>query len=857
MRKLAAIVAVCTCAVMPASAQTLRNAASAPAPAGAPPTRVISAIAVPAGTAAIRVDGDLSDAAWTSAPVTSGFLQREPQEGAPTTHATEVRVAFDNDALYVAVRAFDPEPDRIVGLLTRRDDSSPSDWISILIDSFNDKRTAYEFGVNVAGVKYDRYWYNDTNSDQSWDAVWDVGAVRTEDGWCAEFRIGFSQLRFRSGEGGTLGFAAMRTVAHLDETSTWPLLARTASGFVSSFGDLQGVVVGAAQKKLEFVPYAVGSMGTQPVDGRNPFVSSPSGTFSAGLDMKYQVAPGLTLTATVNPDFGQVEADPAVVNLGAFETFFSEQRPFFVEGSGNFNFRNLFYSRRIGRAPQRVAGAPDDDGFAHQPVNTTILGAAKLTGRIGAFAVGALQAVTAPEHADLASGPDLRTRSHTPVEPGTSYTVIRVSREYADQSRVTLMGTNTSRRLADELSFLPAQATTGGAEGDLRFGPAGRYSLQGFWATSYVRGSTAAIDRIQRSTVHSFQRPDATHLAYDPSRTSMTGHSGGLSLGKIAGANVVFSSAAGFRSPEYDVNDLGFQSRADEVWFENWIQFRDETPGRFFRTFRFNINHWSGWNFGGDRRSLGYNVNAHWRTIDSWGFGSGGTINREAFDDRRTRGGPGGMVPGTMSAWAYIETDDRKLVSAYFEQGVFTDRQGSYDASQWANATIRPTSALSVRVELQVSNSRTARQWVTNQAADDATRYIFGGVTRTTVGIGTRVNYTLTPTLSLQLYARPFVSSGDYDSFSELVAPRAPHDVDRYVPFDYTGNPDFNVQSFRTTNVLRWEYRPGSTLFVVWQQGRDGSLPQGDFALGRDLTRMFDVAAQNVFLVKVSRWFNF
>ncbi len=845
-------VAVCATVTAVAVAQPRLATTSTSAGVASPAARTITA--VPVDGVPIRVDGDLTDAAWRTAPMVGGFLQREPDEGAPTTHATDVRVAYDRDALYVAIRAIDPEPDQLVGLLTRRDDISPSDWLSILIDSFNDNRTAYEFGVNMSGVKYDRYWYNDTNNDQGWDAVWDVATLRTETGWQAEFRIGFSQLRFRAGEPGPMGFATMRTVAHLDETSTWPLLARSASGFVSSFGELQGVVVGAGQKTLEVVPYALGQASTRPVAEGNPFVSSPSASMAAGVDLKYQVAPGLTLTGTINPDFGQVEADPAVVNLGAFETFFSEQRPFFVEGSGNFAFRNLFYSRRIGRAPQRQAEAPDG-GFVDQPVNTTIVGAAKLTGRIGAFSVGALQAVTSAERARL-STPDGLVHSTTPVEPAASYTVLRVSREFANQSRLSVMATNTSRRLRDELAFMPSSAITGGADGDLRFG-SGRYSLQAFWAGSHVRGSSDAIARLQRSNVHSYQRPDATHLSYDPTRTSLAGHSGGLSLGKIGGARLVFNSAAGYRSPGFDINDVGFQSRADEIWFENWVQVRDETPGRFFRTFRFNVNHWSGWNFGGDRRSLGYNINAHWRTLGSWGFGTGATDNRDGFDDRLTRGGPGGRVPGTDSAWAYIETDDRKPVSLYFEQGVMDDQEGSWDSSQWVRLRVRPTPALTLALELEVSRRRTARQWVTNVSGDADTAHVFGAVRRRTVGVGTRVNYTLTPRLSLQLYARPFVASGDYDDFTTLMAPLATHIDDQYGTYDYNGNPDFNVHSFRTTNVLRWEYRPGSVMFVVWQQGRDGSTPQGDFALRRDLSRTFRTPSQNVFLVKFSRWFDF
>ena len=818
-------------------------------------SRSVEAVAVPATAAPIRVDGDLSEAIWQTAPAVGGFLQREPQEGATTTHHTDVRVAFDQDALYVAVRAHDPEPLEVVGHLTRRDESSPSDWIAVMIDSFSDKRTAYEFAVNVAGVKSDRYWYNDTNSDRGWDAVWEVATARTADGWQAEFRIGFSQLRFRAGDIGSLGFATMRTVAHLNETSTWPLLPRSASGFVSSFGELRGVVPGSSGRALEVIPYAVAQMSTAPVADGNPFVSSPSGALSAGLDVKYQLAPGLTLTGTVNPDFGQVEADPAVVNLGAFETFFTERRPFFLEGSGTFQFRNLFYSRRIGRSPQRQAGAPED-GFADQPDNTTILGAAKLTGRVGAFSVGALTAITAPEYAQLASGP-AQTRSRTPVEPLTGYSVARVTREFTDQSRLSMMATSTNRRLPGDLSFLPSTAVTAGLDGDLRFGPSGHYSLQGFWAASHVRGSSGAIERLQRGNVHSFQRPDADYLQVDSTRTSLGGHSGGATFGKIGGSRVVFNVNAGFRSPGFDINDIGFQSRADEIWQENWLQIKDETPGRFFRTVRFNVNQWSNWNFGGDRRNLGFNVNAHFRLLSSWGFGTGATKNTDGFDDRLTRGGPGGLVPGTTNAWAYVESDDRKPVSFYFEQGVFADGKGSHDSSQWARTTIRAGTALTLGFELEVSRRRTAQQWVSNVTTDSGVQHVFGAVDRTTVGLGTRLNYTMTPTLSLQIYARPFVSSGAYESFQELVDPRAAAFEDRYRSTSYAGSPDFNVHSFQTTNVLRWEYRPGSALFVVWQQGRDGFQSRGDFDLGRDIGRMFDAPARNTVLVKISRWLDF
>src|SRR5688572_19308936 len=370
----------------------------------------VDAVAIPA-TSPIVLDGKLDEEIWQSAPVVVDFLQRDPFEGRAPTHRTEARMAYDEGALYVAVRAFDSDAGKIVGILTRRDQRSPSDWIRIVVDSYFDRRSAYEFGVNPVGVKTDRYYFNDGQSDDSWDAVWDVEVERDGNGWSAEFRIPFSQLRFNNTSGGPVGFSILREVGRLAETSTWPLLSRNANGFVSQFGELRGLKMSGAPKRFELMPYSLGNIDTRQVDAADPLNNStdPGGSF--GLDMKYAVTPGLTLTATANPDFGQVEADPAVVNLDAFETFFPERRPFFVEGSGTFRFNmdcndgnctGMFYSRRIGRAPQ---GSPElvDGEYSKQPDTATIIGAGKLTGRIGGFSLGALTAVTAREHAEIAS----------------------------------------------------------------------------------------------------------------------------------------------------------------------------------------------------------------------------------------------------------------------------------------------------------------------------------------------------------------------------------------------------------------------------------------------------------------------
>jgi hypothetical protein len=826
----------------------------ADASAAAPAVAAIDAAAIPAGAGTIKLDGHLTDPAWATVAVASDFRQRQPDEGAAATHRTDVRVLFDGTALYVGVRAFDPEPDRVAGVLSRRDDSPPSDWVSILIDSFHDRRSAFEFGVNPAGVKYDQYWFSDTNNDRGWDAVWDAAVSRSDQGWEAEFRIPFSQLRFRAGQDNTLGFAVMRTINHLNETDTWPLLARSAPGFVSSFGELRGVRRSGAVKTLELMPYVLSQVATAPVEAGNPLARSPDSSASAGLDFKYKVGSGLTLTGTVNPDFGQVEADPAVVNLSGFETFFSERRPFFVEGSGNFTFDNLFYSRRIGRAPERSVDAPDG-GYVASPANSTILGALKLTGRVGKFSIGALNAVTSAEQARVASGPALAISS-TPVEPATSYSVARVTREFDNSSHVAVMLTSTNRSLRDELRFLPASAAVGAVDADWRLHH-GRYSLSGSWEGSSVQGTPKAIDDLQRDNVHSFQRPDAGYLVEDPTRTALRGDSGSASFGKISGQHTLFNVNAGYRSPGFEVNDLGFESRADQIWQNSWLQIKSERPRKHVRESRINFNQWGGWNFGGDQREFGVNINTHWVFTNNWSLGTGVNVNREAFDDRLTRGGPGGLMPGNVNQWWYVNGDPRRRVSLNLSGAWLVDPHGSHDVNQEVGLTIRPSSALYLNLDVNADQGVRDTQWIENVDDDVRTHYLFGRIDQTTVGVSVRLTYTIRPSLTIQLYGQPFVSAGAYSRFKELVNGRAAAYADRFAPAVYTSNPDFNFQSFRTTNVLRWEYRPGSALFVVWQQGRQTTLGYGDFRFGRDFGRTFSTPSENVFLVKFSRWLNF
>jgi len=817
------------------------------------PAAEMTAVSVHEGTLPIVLDGDLSDPAWAQATPISSFVQREPREGAPATMRTEARVAFDATAIYVAVRAFDSEPDRIVGFLTRRDVGSSSDWVRVLIDSYHDRRTAYQFGVNPVGVKQDSYWFNDSNSDDSWDAVWDVVARRDPDGWCAEFRIPFSQLRFSAGGDGRLGFAVMRNVARLNETTSWPLLSKNVSGFVSSFGDLTGVTRGQAAKRLELVPYVVGEIGTTPLDAGNPLQNSPDHDIAVGLDLKYAVTPALNLTGTVNPDFGQVEADPAVVNLSAFETFFPEKRPFFVEGSGTYQFQcrdcSLFYSRRIGRSPR---GAPTLGSEEHsiQPLQATILGATKLTGRVRKFSVGVLAAATQEENAEIAFGSARRSEV---VEPGTFYSVSRARREFTDQSSLGFIFTTTHRNIVEGVEFLPDSAITGGVDYDWRIG--NRWGLNGYWAGSSVKGSTEAIEQLQLNNVHSFQRPDATHLELDPFADTLRGHSGMASFGKIAGERTRMNVSVAYKSPGFEVNDLGFQQRADVTTQYSFFQLRRQTPGKYTRSRFINFNQWTAFNFAGDRLELGGNINANWEFQNLWRAGGGVNVNATNFDDRLTRGGPGGLNEGGRSIWQWFNTNDRRVVSFNWNSAFGGDGYGRF-FELGPTVVFRPVSSFSTEIGTYYSNNINDAQWVAEVVDPDRSHYVFGRLEQKTHSLTLRVNYTMTPNLSLQIYGQPFISTGHYVSYKELVNGRAERYEDRYAPYAYTGNADFNVLSFRTTNVLRWEYRPGSTVFVVWQQGREGQGEPGRFALGKDYSGLFSTPSSNLLLVKFAYWMN-
>ncbi len=834
------------------SAQAQRLASHAIAAAGGARTTNTTAMRALTPPA---IDGSDRDDVWRTAQRIDGFRVFDPVEDGDPTFQTEARIAYDDRNLFVFVRAFDAHPDSIMALLSRRDERTQSDYVRVIVDSYHDRRTGYEFMVNPAGVQRDIYLYNDSNEDVTWNAVWDVKTAIDSLGWTAEFRIPLSQLRYPEKGEHIFGIGVHREIARLNERSSWPLWRRSQFGIASQLGEVRGLTGLGSPRRLEMMPYTVQANDSrQRADGYGR-----AQRMSLGADLKYGLSSNLTLDATINPDFGQVEADPAVLNLGAFEQFFDERRPFFLEGTGIFRYdidcndgqcTGPFYSRRIGRAPQ--AGFLSEDQNA-VPLNSTILGAAKVTGRLSSgMSLGILDAVTGRES----------VAESLTVEPRTNYFVARAQQDLrGGRSGIGALFTAVNRDLDRFTSqYLRSEAYTAGVDGRHRFGPGGNFQLSGQFYGSLVRGSAEAIARTQRSTVHLYQRPD-DDLAYDSTRTSLSGFGSGIGLSKNGGGITRFYTGGWYKGPGVEINDVGFMSSANNMGWSNWFAFVFQKPNLFYRRWQVNFNQWNSWVPGGPSTGHGGNINMNGQLRNMWFVYGGIGGETGTYCPSCLRGGPAILRDRVVQGWTGITGDQRHAVypslNASFWRGdggrsVNTNVNGSLEG--------RVASSFSASLGLSVSRNTNDRQWLGNygEVGSDTTHYTVAHLSQRTVNVTTRINWTASPTLSLQLYAQPFVTGGDYSNWRDVTSPRATAYVDRFSPFTQEGEPGgFNFKQFRSNTVLRWEYRPGSTLFLVWAQGRvqDG-LDAGTFRWGRDYRNLFSAHPDNTFLIKASYWFS-
>jgi hypothetical protein len=828
---------------------------------------------------AIRLDGKLDDAAWQSARYVSGLTQREPAEGQAATDSTHVTFVYDQQALYIGARMFSSHPESIRPLVARRDKEGSAEQLIVSFDTFGDRRTAYTFSVTSGGVRVDYYHGSDfeNSRDYTFDPVWEVRTTVDERGWTAEARIPFSQLRFSAADEQTWGVNVVRLVPDRNESNYWMLVRRNETGWSSRMGQLTGLRGLRARQRLEVLPYvASDTRAKNTVNRANPYDARQHSEVRAGADVKIGLGPNTTLEATINPDFGQVEADPAVVNLSAFEVFFQERRPFFTEGTQLLNTRGNFYSRRIGAPPPLNPGGT----YADVPHNTTILGAAKISGRLPSkLSFAGLTALSGQEKARVFNSAS-QSETIAEVSPRTMYGVGVVQQEFGkDGSTAYAMLTGVERNLADGSQaerVLAQRAYSGLADTRLRWA-GGRYDASAFVGFSHIAGDSLAILAQQRSSRRFFQRPDARYVRVDSGLTSMDGYFAGINHSKLSGS-WLWDLDLSAESPGYEINDLGRLGGTDDLSQSSNLRYRQTRRGRFLHNWDVGFEQFAGWNFGGTNTYNGLELftnQTHRNFLRSWVEVG---INLPAISDDLTRGGPLMRTYGSQRVGTGISSRGGARTSWSLSAVVSEGGDGSNSLDVSGTLVVRPGPRLEVTVNPSYSDGVNARQYVTTRSGGSAatfgSRYIFAQVDQREVSMRFRANYALTPNLTLETYAEPFAASGRYSAFGELGA-RLEKDLRTYGTSGTTisapdstgvravtdgaarftiGNNDFNVRSFRSNAVMRWEWRPGCTLFVVWQQDRSAQRTRGRAVTPGALWDALKADGTQVLALKASYW---
>ena len=854
-------------------------------------------------TSPIRIDGQLTEPVWQRKGE-SGFIQRQPDEGAPASQRTEAWVAYDDDALYVAVKLYDNQPDSIVGRLARRDQDSESDEVGIGIDAAHDRRTAEYFIVNPVGAIKDGNFSNDTQTDDNWDGIWDV-AVKVESwGWAAEFRIPYSQLRFPKQEHYTWGIEIYRLIKRRNEESYLVLHPMTDRVRVSRWLELEGIAGITPPPRIELLPYISATrefLQEPPIDAFNvgrsdPFAFQRKYPTNVGADAKVGLAGDMTLDLSLNPDFAQVEVDPAVVNLTAYETYYQEKRPFFIEGSNILNFGrggasllqdfdwtdpNFFYSRRIGRAPE---GSVTHQGFLDIPDRTTILGAAKVSGKISnSWSIAALSALTDREFGQVDSA---GVRFNDEIEPLTFYGVVRTLREFNDAKQaIGILATVVERDLRDDQmrSLLDRDAMSLGLDGWTFLDEKKVWVVTGWAGASSVSGTADRITELQRSAVHFYQRPDAGYLGVDSSATSLSGWASRLWLDKVSG-NWVFDAALGAISPGFETNDVGFLSRADFVNGHIYFGYDWFEPEGVFRTKAITGAIVKEYDFGGKKIGDTYELFLSTQFQNYWGASLAFGYNGETYDDQRTRGGPLMKALRSRSTVLNLSSDSRKRFYGSLSASAGRGESGGWLYTTGLYFNWKASNTLNASINLDFSRVHNTSQYV-DAIVDPlavktfGTRYVFGVLDQKQVSTTFRLNWTFTPKLSFQLYMQPFLSAGAYTSIMELAQPGTftfnrygeggsqielsdgqytvyPNSPAGTAPGFTFANPNFNFKSLRANAVFRWEYMPGSTIYFVWTNEKLDIENRGDFSVDRDVNRLFGVPPDNVYSIKITYWLN-
>ncbi|MBN1301830.1 MAG: carbohydrate binding family 9 domain-containing protein [Melioribacteraceae bacterium] len=841
-------------------------------------------------------DGKLTESVYNSNPV-DGFIQRDPDEGKPATEKTNVWVSYDESNIYVSARLYDSDPSSIDASLMRRDNMVQSDWFFVYLDPYLDRRTGYYFGVNPGGSLLDGTLFNDSWDDDAWDGIWEARTNIDEKGWTVEMRIPFSQLRFNELDEMRWGINFNRDIKRKNEMTYFVMVPKNESGFVSHFATLEGLTGLKSRQRFEMLPYFVQKAQYLVHDAEDPFYKGSQYKTALGVDLKVGIGSNLNLDATINPDFGQVEVDPAVVNLSAFETYFQEKRPFFIEGSnillfGNlgvnnnwgFNFGDptMFYSRRIGRAPQ---GSVSDYDYGDIPRETRIIGAAKLSGKLNeSWSIGAVSAVTERTFASI-EYEDVKYNQE--VEPLTHYGVLRTRREFDEgKSALGLMLTSVNRDLSDHnlRSALVKQAYTFGIDGFYTLDEDEEYVIKAYAIGSFVKGSKEAMQVKQEQPYRYYQRPDAENYSYNPDMTSMSGLYSRVMLNKQKG-NFYINTALGVITPGFEYNDLGFQWNANKINGHMVLGYRFFEPYSIFRKSSHYLAYFRSLDFDGNTISNGIMTFNSWEFSNYYGFGIRASYNPDRISNTLTRGGPLALSPSEFWMGIDFHTDGKEKIVGYMEGDFWTARNGAYGYEFGFDIDWKPSTQLNISVGPSYDKTNSYLQWV--DAFDDpladytfGRRYVFADIDYKTISANIRLNWTFTPQLSLQLFIQPFLSVGNYSNYKELAKPRTleyneynkagayisydaeneeytidPDDDGEAEPFVFT-NPDFNFKSLRGNFVLRYEVIPGSVFYFVWTHDKTNFDHPGDMSVGRDFNNLWTSKPDNIFLVKFSYWFN-
>ena len=826
------------------------------------------------------INGKLDDECWEKGTWAGNWHQFIPNEGAEPTYPTEMNIQYDDHYLYVAMRAFDGEPEKILRIPGNRDEFN-GDMVGITFDSYRNYKTGFEFTVSAWGQKVDLILFNPINWDFNWDAVWKVKTGLEDSAWVAEYEIPLNQLRYSNETEQVWGMHTWRWIARLSEESNFEQQTKNGPGMLYNFAELRGITGLKKSRRIEIMPFALADLETMKAEEGNPFTENgKEWGANAGLDAKIGISSNFTIDLTVNPDFGQVESDPSVMNLTAFETYYEEKRPFFMEGLTIFDYKfddqSLFYSRRIGHAPSLIPET-NESTFVKSPDKTTILSALKFSGTTSnGLSIGIIQSLTANEKAQVSNPEgDITNRQ---VEPLTSYTVARIQKGYnAGNTFVGGMITSVRRFIDDaDLEFLSKNALTGGLD-VLHYWHDKEYYIDARLIGSNINGSTEAITALQESSVRYYQRPDASYLGYDTSLTQLGGYGGKLKIGRLHKEHWKYSTSLTLLSPGLELNDLGYMTFADEIKNDNIITYQITKPASVFRTYSIDLNQFNTWNFNGTYLGSGGKLSFYSEFKNNWIFSNDLVYLTGATDTRFLRGGPQMKLPFTITESGNLSTDQSKRIVfnlGYGYQGRGNNSGTSYSVEP--GISVRPFQGLRLGFSTSIMQNHDLLQYITTIDYNSSDRYIFGTIDQKTVGLTFRADLNITPEFSIQYYGSPFVSRGSYSEFKYIVAPEAKEFNDRFIVYEnaqlsggqylldengdmiadyYIDNPDFNFHQFRSNLVAKWEYRLGSSVYLVWSSDRTGNTSSSKASYGESLNQLFDVYPNNMFLVKFSYWF--